>query len=273
MPELPEVETTRRGIHPHIFNQAVTRVVIRNHSLRWPVDQNLHTSLKGRTLVGLSRRGKYLIFDFEDRYLLCHLGMSGSLRIAQAGDVLKTHDHVDICFSNHNILRYHDPRRFGAVLYTREPPLEHKLLRDLGPEPLSDAFTAEHLFLRSRKIQQPVKSWIMNSKVVVGVGNIYANESLFNAGIHPLTPAKNISRARYQVFHHEIVRVLRYAIERGGTTLRDFVGGDGKPGYFAQELNVYGQGGKPCTKCQKALTERVIAQRATVYCTNCQKRS
>lgn len=272
MPELPEVETTCRGIHPHIIQRRVKKVTVRNPSLRWPVEPQLPKLLSGKTLLSLTRRGKYLIFDFGNRFVLWHLGMSGSLRIVKPNEAIKTHDHVDIHFDNNNILRYHDPRRFGAVVYTTEPPLDHKLLSDLGPEPLSENFTAEHLFQRSRKIQQPVKSWIMNSKVVVGVGNIYANESLFNAGIHPLSPAKKISRQRYDIFYQEIVNVLSNAIQRGGTTLRDFVGGDGKPGYFAQELHVYGRGGHPCTTCGKPLTEKVVAQRATVYCTNCQKR-
>lgn len=271
MPELPEVETTCRGIAPHIEKQSVKKVSIRNAKLRWPIDSNLSKILRNKTLNNITRRGKYLLLHFDHGVVLWHLGMSGSLRIITSGEKPKTHDHVDMLFANGNVLRFHDPRRFGSVLWTQEAPEEHKLLSHLGPEPLSDDFHINYLYERSRKIQQAVKTWVMDSKVVVGVGNIYANEALFNAGIHPLKSASKISRPKFQRLTEEIKNVLYYAIQRGGTTLRDFVGGDGKPGYFAQELNVYGRAGEPCVKCGKSLTEKRLGQRSTVYCTYCQK--
>ncbi|WP_086934771.1 bifunctional DNA-formamidopyrimidine glycosylase/DNA-(apurinic or apyrimidinic site) lyase [Agarilytica rhodophyticola] len=271
MPELPEVETTCRGIAPHIEQQSVKKVTIRNASLRWPVDEKLPKILRNKTLNHISRRGKYLLLHFDHGAVLWHLGMSGSLRIIKENEKPKLHDHVDVQFNNGNILRFHDPRRFGSVIWTEESLEEHKLLHHLGPEPLSDNFHDDYLYERSRKIQQAVKTWIMDSKVVVGVGNIYANEALFKAGIHPLKSASKISRPKYKRLTEEIKSILHYAIQRGGTTLRDFVGGDGKPGYFAQELNVYGRGGEPCVTCKKPLTEKRLGQRSTVYCTHCQK--
>lgn len=271
MPELPEVETTLNGIRPYILHSPVRDVLIRNHSLRWPIDANLPDILRTQSLNALSRRGKYLLLHFNSGIVLWHLGMSGSLRILQKNAAPRPHDHVDVLFANGNILRYHDPRRFGAVIWTQEAITSHKLLVKLGPEPLSEDFNAEYLFARSRKIKQAVKSWIMDSHVVVGVGNIYANESLFRAGIHPLKAAGKISRPAFERLTDEIKNVLTYAIHRGGTTLRDFVGGDGKPGYFAQELKVYGRAGEACTVCTKALTEKRVGQRSTVYCTHCQR--
>lgn len=271
MPELPEVETTMRGIAPHITQQKIKETIIRNPSFRWPIDKNLPKILHRRKLQSISRRGKYLLLYFNHGTVLWHLGMSGSLKIAKTNDPIRPHDHVDIVFSNDNILRFHDPRRFGAVVWTDEQPENHKLLADLGPEPLITEFTGEYLYDKSRKTGRPIKTWIMDSKVVVGVGNIYANESLFNAAIHPLKPANTVSRRDYEVLVGEIKSVLSDAIKRGGTTLRDFVGGDGKPGYFAQELSVYGRGGEACLKCAKPLTEKRLGQRTTVYCTQCQR--
>ncbi|MFT5083503.1 MAG: formamidopyrimidine-DNA glycosylase [Lentisphaeria bacterium] len=270
MPELPEVETTRRGISPHIVRQAVTMVVVRNHRLRWPIDKDLPKLLQGKTLLDIRRRGKYLLLQFEHGTVLWHLGMSGSLRIVDSAEATNTHDHVDVVFRNHKVLRYHDPRRFGSVIWTAEKLEHHPLLSHLGPEPLSEDFNGEYLFLRARKRTQAIKTWIMDSSIVVGVGNIYANESLFNAGIHPIKAAGKVTRSHYTMLAEEIKKVLTKAIERGGTTLRDFVGGDGKPGYFAQELNVYGRAGRPCVKCQKKLLEKRLGQRTTVYCTQCQ---
>lgn len=271
MPELPEVETTRRGISPHIVGKKIKTVTVRNGQLRWPIESSLPKILSGSKLKDIERRGKYLVLKFEQGHVLWHLGMSGSLRICKKSETPKLHDHIDVAFSNGNILRYHDPRRFGAVVWTQEPVAEHKLIAHLGPEPLSPDFTAEYCFEKSRKRKQAIKTWVMDSKIVVGVGNIYANESLFNAGIHPLKPAGKVSRVQYTRLCHEIKTVLEKAINQGGTTLRDFVGGDGKPGYFAQQLNVYGRGGEPCTQCGKALIEKNVGQRSTVYCTNCQK--
>ena len=271
MPELPEVETTRRGISPHIIGKKITGITLRNASLRWPIPNDLNEKIQNKKVKSVERRGKYLLLAVANGHVIIHLGMSGSLRIMQNADAPQKHDHLDIHFGKNLALRYNDPRRFGAVLWTDEPLVEHRLLHHLGPEPLTENFNADYLFTRSRKHTQPIKSWIMDSKIVVGVGNIYANESLFNANIHPLKSPQEISLKQYQTLVSEIKRVLSHAIERGGTTLRDFVGGDGKPGYFAQELNVYGRGGLPCLKCNKVLTEKRVAQRSTVYCVECQR--
>ena len=271
MPELPEVETTRRGIEPHIIHQQISRFTVRCGKLRWPVDHDLSASLPTQTLQRVERRGKYLLLHVDQGVLIWHLGMSGSLRIVPAKEPVKTHDHIDLVFQSGTVLRFNDPRRFGCVLFTDEPPDQHPLLRHLGPEPLNESFDGNYLFTRSRKRSQAVKTWIMDAKVVVGVGNIYANEALFNARIHPLKAAGKLSKSQCHLLSDEIKKVLSYAITRGGTTLRDFVGGDGKPGYFAQELAVYGRGGEPCQGCGKQLLEKRLAQRTTVYCSRCQK--
>lgn len=272
MPELPEVETTRRGISPHITGKRLRELVVRNPALRWPVPADLAAVATGHKVIDVRRRGKYLLLELSNHsHLICHLGMSGSLRIVTRSDPVRTHDHIDLVFSNTCILRYHDPRRFGAMLWTSAPPEEHSLLAILGPEPLSGEFTDEFLFRRTRKRNQPIKSAIMDSKLVVGVGNIYANEALFSAGIHPLKAAGKLSAPACERLVTEIKHVLSRAIEQGGTTLRDFVGSDGSPGYFVQQLNVYGRGGEACHQCGKPLTEKRLAQRTTVYCTQCQK--
>lgn len=271
MPELPEVETTRRGIQPHIVGKRVKTLTVRNRSLRWPIPVELEQQVANKTLKHIHRRGKYLLLEFSSGHILWHLGMSGSLRIIQADEPPMVHDHVDLIFSGNLALRYTDPRRFGAVLWSSEPIELHPLLNHLGPEPLTDAFNDQYLFEKSRKRSQAIKTWIMDSKVVVGVGNIYANEALFNAGIHPLKATGKLTRKQCERFCHEIKTVLSNAIKCGGTTLKDFVGGDGKPGYFAQELNVYGRGGEACKKCKKPLMEKRLGQRTTVYCTQCQK--
>lgn len=270
MPELPEVETSRRGIAPHIEGREVKRVIVRDRRLRWPVPSDLANCLEGERLVAVGRRGKYLLLQFPKGHVLMHLGMSGNVRIVGSSEVVMKHDHVDIVFSGDKILRLNDPRRFGAVLWTSAEVAEHDLISHLGPEPLSEDFTFDLLYRRSRKRKQAVKTLIMDSRVVVGVGNIYANEALFKAGIRPSKAAGIISRAAYQRLFDEIRDVLARAIEQGGTTLKDFVGGDGKPGYFKQELLVYGRGGKPCTVCKKPLKEVRLGQRSTVYCTSCQ---
>lgn len=271
MPELPEVETTCRGIAPHVINRTVTGVIVRQPQLRWPVPADLAEQLVGRKLLGASRRGKYLLLQFAHGHLLVHLGMSGNLRIVQRREDPGFHDHVDIEFGEQQVLRLNDPRRFGAVLWTVEPLAEHPLLAHLGPEPLEPAFDADYLYQRSRKRKQAIKTFIMDSKVVVGVGNIYANEALFAAGIRPSRAAGSVSRARMESLVAEIKQVLARAIEQGGTTLKDFVGGDGKPGYFQQQLQVYGRSGEPCRQCQQPLKELRLAQRSTVYCTVCQR--
>ncbi len=270
MPELPEVETTLRGITPHVLGRQVTQVVIRQPSLRWPIPAELNTLLIRRKLLAVSRRGKYLLLQFAHGYVLIHLGMSGSLRIVKATDLPRLHDHFDLVFGN-VILRYCDPRRFGCLLWHEGDPLTHSLLTHLGPEPLNDAFTADYLFQRTRKRTQAIKQFIMDSRIVVGVGNIYANESLFMSRIKPTRKAGSMTRKNCEDLVRDIKFVLQRSIDQGGTTLRDFVGGDGKPGYFKQELLVYGRGGETCMVCDKLLKEVRMNDRTTVYCTDCQK--
>lgn len=271
MPELPEVETTARGIAPWVEGRRISKVTVRQRALRWPVPVSLAQCLTGLEIEHVGRRGKYLLLRTRAGHLMIHLGMSGSLRIASEGEALKKHDHLDIALSGGSILRFHDPRRFGSVHWLEGDPLQHPLLSELGPEPLSDAFTADYLFARSRRKQVAIKTFIMDSHVVVGVGNIYANEALFRAGILPTRKAGSVSRQRYALLVEAIREVLAQAIASGGTTLRDFVGGDGKPGYFVQELSVYGRAGEACKQCGAALTEVRLGQRATVYCRRCQR--
>ena len=271
MPELPEVETTRRGIEPHILNKQVKQLVVRRPNLRWPIPEDLEKLIKGKKITAVERRAKYLLLRIGDGAVIIHLGMSGSLRIIKAGEPPMAHDHVDIVFGSGQALRYTDPRRFGCVLWQAGDVMAHRLLASLGPEPLTDDFDGERLFQLSRKRKVPVKTFVMDNATVVGVGNIYVNEALFAAGIRPTLAAGKITRARYVVLADEIKRVLANAIEQGGTTLKDFVGGDGQPGYFQQQLNVYGRGGKPCVACKTPLSEQKIAQRATVFCQRCQR--
>jgi formamidopyrimidine-DNA glycosylase len=270
MPELPEVETTRRGIEPHLLNGHVTRLVVHERRLRWPVPTGLERTLAGQTVHSVARRGKYLLIGVDSGTLIVHLGMSGSLRLAQADTARLKHDHVELYLSGGSCLRYCDPRRFGAWLWTEADPFLHPLLASLGPEPLSRAFNGRQLFTMSRNSKQPIKTLIMNSHTVVGVGNIYANEALFLAGILPSRPANSLSKEEGQILANRIKTVLSRAIKRGGTTLRDFVGGDGKPGYFAQELLVYGRSGEACTHCSTTLIETRLGQRTTVFCPTCQ---
>ncbi len=271
MPELPEVETTRSGIEPHICRQTISGVTVRNPNLRWPVPANLPRLLLGCRVTSVTRRGKYILLDCERGHLILHLGMSGSLRLVPSGTTAATHDHVDIEFANGSVLRLRDPRRFGAVLWTDTDPMQHRLLLALGPEPLEDNFDADYLYARSRGRKSSIKHFIMDGHTVVGVGNIYANEALFRAGIRPGRAAGRISRVRYGALVTAIKTVLAQAIAQGGTTLRDFVDGDGKPGYFRQQLQVYGRGGKPCDRCGATLREIRQAQRSTVFCPNCQR--
>ncbi|EPG5417635.1 bifunctional DNA-formamidopyrimidine glycosylase/DNA-(apurinic or apyrimidinic site) lyase [Pseudomonas aeruginosa] len=270
MPELPEVETTRRGIAPYLEGQRVERVIVRERRLRWPIPEDLDVRLSGQRIVSVERRAKYLLLGAEAGTLISRLGMSGSLRLVESGTPASRHEHVDIELASGMALRYTDPRRFGAMLWSLAP-LEHELLRNLGPEPLTDAFAGQRLFELSRGRSMAVKPFIMDNAVVVGVGNIYASEALFAAGIDPRKPAGSISKARYLRLAEEIKRILAIAIERGGTTLRDFVGGDGQPGYFQQELFVYGRGGEFCKVCGSTLREIRLGQRASVYCPRCQR--
>jgi formamidopyrimidine-DNA glycosylase len=270
MPELPEVETTCRGIAPHIEGQTIKQVIIRQPKLRWPVPETLEQTLSGLSIQSVSRRAKYLLLSTASGTMLLHLGMSGSLRLMPPGQTAGKHDHIDFIFNNETVLRFNDPRRFGAVLWTAEPIEDHQLLKNLGPEPLLSDFSGELLCSLSKKRKIAVKSFIMDSRIVVGVGNIYANEALFMAGIQPTRQAGKVSLARYQKLAECIRVVLQQAIQQGGTTLKDFVNEAGKPGYFQQQLKVYGRAGLPCVDCNQPLTETRIANRSTVFCANCQ---
>jgi formamidopyrimidine-DNA glycosylase len=270
MPELPEVETTRRGIAPHVVGRSVAAVEVREPRLRWPVAQELSEALAGQRIEGIDRRGKYLLLRTAAGTLLVHLGMSGSLRYLPEPRVPGTHDHIDVEFVGGGVLRYHDPRRFGSFHLTPAPE-RHPLLKDLGPEPLGDDFDADYLWQQSRGRRVAIKPHLMNSRVVVGVGNIYANEALFRAGIHPARSARRIARERFEPLVAAVRAVLREAIEVGGTTLRDYVGGDGAPGYFRNALRVYEREGEACRTCGTKIRRRVLGQRATYFCTTCQR--
>lgn len=270
MPELPEVETVRRGIEPHVLGCQIVHIVVRESRLRWPVPEELPERMRGATLVAVRRRAKYLLLETDRGCLIVHLGMSGSLRMVAADSAPLQHDHVDLVLDSGMALRFHDPRRFGCMLFS-VAPLEHPLLGRLGPEPLSDDFDGERLYRLSRGRSTPVKSFIMDGQVVVGVGNIYAAEALFAAGVRPATRAGAVSLTCYKRLAAEIRRVLAQAITQGGTTLRDFVGGDGRPGYFQQKLFVYGRDGLPCRVCGTTLRRLKLGQRTTVWCPQCQK--
>ncbi len=270
MPELPEVETTRRGIAPALVGATVATVRVRDPRLRWPVPVDLSRRLAGNTIEAVDRRAKYLLLRTPRGTLIVHLGMSGSLRLLPAAQPPGRHDHVDLVLGSGQCLRLNDPRRFGAVLWTEAPPQAHPLLRDLGPEPLDADFDGTALYADSRHRRTAVKSFIMDSHVVVGVGNIYASEALFLAGIHPRRSAGRIAAVRYARLAAAIREVLEAAITAGGTTLRDFVGGDGRPGYFGQQLRVYGRAGLPCERCGTRLRRTVQVGRATYYCPRCQ---
>jgi formamidopyrimidine-DNA glycosylase len=280
VPELPEVETTRRGLAPYVEGRTVTGVILRRPNLRWPIPDEVRELLPGQKIDAVRRRAKYLLLDTQAGSALLHLGMSGSLRVLPAAAAVKVHDHVDIALASgsrdgsgrdsQRVLRFTDPRRFGCLLW--QPPGEtHELLRELGPEPLSDAFDGDYLFAISRGRKAPVKTFLMDQRAVVGVGNIYAAEALFEAGISPLRAAGKVSRERYVLLAAAVKRILAYAIERGGTTLRDFINPDGEPGYFELELLAYGRGGEPCPRCGRPLKQAAIGQRATVWCGHCQK--
>ncbi|MFW2372954.1 MAG: bifunctional DNA-formamidopyrimidine glycosylase/DNA-(apurinic or apyrimidinic site) lyase [Gammaproteobacteria bacterium] len=271
MPELPEVETSRRGIEPHIINQTVNDVIVRQRQLRWPIPATLKKHLIGQSIQAVGRRGKYLLLYTQAGTVIIHLGMSGSLRICPSSSAAEKHDHIDIVFANQKTLRLRDPRRFGCVLFSRKDPLEHKLLNSLGPEPLSSEFDAEYLYLSTRNRKAAIKSVIMDSHVVVGVGNIYANESLFMSGINPKRSANKVSLQRYKILVAEIKTVLSAAIKQGGTTLKDFTREDGQPGYFQQTLSVYGKHNKPCPQCSRPIRMIRQQQRTSYYCPHCQR--
>lgn len=271
MPELPEVETTLRGIKPHINKQTVTDVIIRHPSLRWPIPADLSKKLKNQQLRKVYRRAKYILMEFDTGTLLLHLGMSGRVRILLEPTPPQKHDHVDICFGNDKCLRFTDPRRFGAILFTAEDPNQHSLLINIGPEPLTKSFDGDYLWKKAQGKKASVKSFIMDSRVVAGVGNIYATEALFTARIRPQMAAGKVSLDAYRKLARAIQKILENAIEKGGTTLKDFSKSDGSPGYFSIQLKVYGKGGKPCPRCGTTLKSARIGQRSTVYCPTCQK--
>jgi formamidopyrimidine-DNA glycosylase len=271
MPELPEVETSCRGIAPHILQQTVNNVIIRQKQLRWPISPALKKDIIKQRITAVERRAKYILLRTDAGTVILHLGMSGSLHIVDHDSVADKHDHIDFQFANGKTLRLHDPRRFGAVLWTRKNVHKHKLLKNLGPEPLSDEFNGEYLLRCSRQRKVAIKTFIMNSHIVVGVGNIYASESLFAAGINPQRQAGRISAQRYDTLANSIKIILIRSIKQGGTTLRDFTRQDGKPGYFKQSLQVYGKEGLPCPRCQHPVKRISQLQRSTFYCSYCQK--
>jgi formamidopyrimidine-DNA glycosylase len=275
MPELPEVETTRRGLAPHLEGRRVDAVVLRRADLRWPIPAEVAKLLPGQRIDAVRRRAKYLLLDTGAGSALLHLGMSGSLRVLPADTPATLHDHVDLRLAGDRVLRFHDPRRFGSLLW-QAPGTTHPLLRDLGPEPLAGAdgdtsFDGDYLFARSRGRKAPVKTFLMDQRIVVGVGNIYAAEALFAAGISPLRAAGRVSRERYRRLADAARSILAAAITRGGTTLRDFTSPDGAPGYFEQELAVYGRGGEPCRRCGRPLRQALVGQRASAWCGHCQR--
>ncbi|MDP1588094.1 MAG: bifunctional DNA-formamidopyrimidine glycosylase/DNA-(apurinic or apyrimidinic site) lyase [Prosthecobacter sp.] len=270
MPELPEVETTLRGVLPHVIGKRVREVIVRDKRLRWPVPDTIH-ELEGCRIDSGVRRAKYMLFGTAKGTLLLHLGMSGNLRVLTQDVPFKKHDHLAITLDSGKQLRLHDPRRFGAALWIVGDPMQHALLKDLGPEPLGDEFTLAHLHAACQGKTAAIKLVIMDSHVVVGVGNIYASEALFMAGIDPRKPAGKVTRPRLEKLVKAIREVLAASIEMGGTTLRDFVNESGDPGYFAQTLRVYDREGEPCRVCATKIKRIVLGQRSTFYCPKCQK--
>jgi len=270
MPELPEVETTCRGIAPHILGRRIIRVVVRERRMRLPIPRRFAGGLTGQRIKEVRRRGKYILLICGDGTLIIHLGMSGNLRLVPAATPAVKHDHIDLCLDNGLALRLRDPRRFGLMVWTKDDPLIHPLLSGLGPEPLTAVFNAAYLMRRARGRRVPVKQFIMDAKVVAGVGNIYANEALFMAGVRPRRPAGRLKAAECSLLVRSIKKVLRKAIKAGGTTLRDFVDGEGRAGYFYQQLQVYGRAGQPCRRCGHTIEAVSQGQRATYYCPHCQ---
>ncbi|PVZ83751.1 DNA-formamidopyrimidine glycosylase [Serratia sp. S1B] len=268
MPELPEVETSRRGIEPYLVGHHIQYAVVRNSRLRWPVSEQI-LSLSDRLVRSVQRRAKYLLIELDDGWIIVHLGMSGSLRMLTEETEPGKHDHVDLVMSNGMILRYTDPRRFGAWLWCADLA-QSPVLAHLGPEPLSENFNGAYLYQKSRNKRTLIKPWLMDNKLVVGVGNIYASESLFSAGILPGRQAGSLSQAEAELLAETIKAVLQHSIEQGGTTLRDFLQSDGKPGYFAQQLQVYGRAGEPCRVCGTLIDSTKHGQRSTFFCRNCQ---
>jgi len=270
MPELPEVETSRRGIEPFLVGERIDNVTIRDKRLRWPVRADVARQLAGQTVDSVTRRAKYLLINTSNGSAMIHLGMSGSVYLVDHGTPATVHEHFDIELGSGKTLRYRDPRRFGSLHWTRNPD-RHKLIKSLGPEPLGDDFSGRYLWERAQGRRVAVKQFIMNANIVVGVGNIYASEALFLAGINPLRAAGRIARHRYDKLAAAIREVLEKAIKAGGTTLRDFYGGDGAAGYFKHELTVYDREGRPCVTCKHPISAIVLGQRSTYYCRKCQR--
>ena len=270
MPELPEVETILRGLIPQLEGATIQDVIIRHPQLRWPIPTELKALLSQQKILSLSRRGKYLLIHVSTGTLIIHLGMSGSLRLLTLDVPLTRHDHVDIILSPHQRLRYNDPRRFGAILWTEENPLNHPLLKSMGIEPLDMNFTGQYLKQKALNRHAAIKPFIMNSKIVTGIGNIYAAEALFLAKIHPTMPAGLLTQQQCDQLVEAIKQILKSAISQGGTTLKDFVNSEGKPGYFAQKLHVYGRANLPCSTCGAPLRSIQLGQRSTVFCEHCQ---
>ncbi|MDY0041860.1 MAG: bifunctional DNA-formamidopyrimidine glycosylase/DNA-(apurinic or apyrimidinic site) lyase [Desulforhabdus sp.] len=271
MPELPEVETIRRCIEQELVGQTVTGVVVRNPNLRWPVPEDLSRSLAGGEIVSVRRRAKYLLIQTKAGTVIMHLGMSGRLLVCSQDRGIEKHDHLDLLMGNGKLLRFNDARRFGCALWTSGPAMQHPLLKDLGKEPLEDGLTGKYLFDQSRRRSLAVKEFLMNSRVVVGIGNIYANEALFAAGIHPSRSAGRISAKRYEKLAAAIKKVLQEALEQGGTTLRDFCDAAGNPGYFQLKLMVYDRSSEPCYACGSVIRWVRQAQRSTYFCKKCQR--
>ena len=269
MPELPEVETTRRGIEPFLVGKTIKRMAIHQKQLRWPIPKDV-SLLQGHAVQSVRRRGKYLLIQNKHGSAIVHLGMSGSLRICTPKEERRKHDHVELFLSSGKVLRFHDPRRFGCLLWQAQSEPEHALLSKLGPEPLHNEFNAEYLIEKTRKRKVAIKNLIMNSHVVVGVGNIYASEALFMAGIRPKRAAARVTHAECEKLVEAIKLILQKSIDQGGTTLRDFVNSDGQPGYFKQSLFVYGRAGEPCRACNTPIKQLVLGQRSTFYCNQCQ---
>lgn len=270
MPELPEVETTRRGLAPLAEGRRIARIDVRQPQLRWPVPKVIQT-LNDQPVLAIERRAKWLIWRLESGSLLWHLGMSGSFRGWTDAPAPGPHDHVDLHITDGHLIRYTDPRRFGALLWASGEPLTHPHLLGLGPEPFDPNFDGDHLWRLSRGRRAAVKSFLMDGRIVVGVGNIYACEALFKAGIHPARAAGRVSRARYRVLAEAVVQILQAAIDVGGTSLRDFTVGDGTPGYFGQSLQVYGREAEPCPTCAAPIRRVRIGQRSSFYCAACQR--
>jgi formamidopyrimidine-DNA glycosylase len=270
MPELPEVETTRRGIAARVLGQVVRAVVVRQPRLRWPIPRSLSRELPGQTIDSVTRRGKYLLLGTRGGSVILHLGMSGSLRIVSQATAPEKHDHVDLLLANGECLRLRDPRRFGAVLWTRRDPARHKLLLNLGPDPLTADFSGEHLYRRSRGRARAIRDFLIDGREVAGIGNIYANEALFEAGIDPRRAVGQISRRRYDQLALAVRATLKRGIARGGATLRDFRGSDGRAGYFQLSVNVYGRAGEPCRVCGRRLRAQALGGRRVFFCTRCQ---